>query len=279
MQADLHVHTTASDGTESPEEVVAKADLIGLGCLAIADHDTLEGIPPAVEEGVRRGLEVIPAIELAAHHGGREVHVLGYLVDVNSGPLLSDLAFFRRTRVERVERMVRKLKGLGLSIDLGRVMEIAGPGSVGRPHVARALVEKGFVDSLEDAFGLYIGEGKPGFEPRFKYTPAQAVRIIRQAGGVAVLAHPGLAPDHGLIPALAPGGLQGIEVYHPGHTPEIAGHYLDCCRRYGLVATGGSDYHGGNHKKHNHLGSCTVSCQVVEQIRRLARANREGGAV
>ncbi len=275
MQADLHVHTTASDGTDSPEEVVAQAVSIGLKTLAVADHDTLEGIHPALEEGRRRNLEVIPAVELATDYSGREIHVLGYLVDIESGSLHSELAFFRRTRLERVTRMVHRLNGMGLAITLQRVLEIAGGGSVGRPHIARALVEKGFVESAEEAFGLYIGEGKPAFEPRFKYTPAQAVAVVRLAGGVAVLAHPGLSPDDGLIQELVPEGLQGIEVYHPCHTPEMVSHYLKLCRQYGLVATGGSDYHGKDHSKHNRLGACAVSRRVVEEIRLLARENRE----
>lgn len=277
MLADLHVHTTASDGTDSPEEVVARAAAMGLGALAIADHDTLDGIQPALEEGRRRGLEVLPAIEMGTEHHGQEIHMLGYMIDINSGKLLEELDFFRRTRLDRVTRMVRRLNRLGFPITLRRVLEIAGPGSVGRPHIARAMVETGLVESMEEAFYLYIGEGKPGFEPRFKYSPARAVRLIRDAGGVAVLAHPGLAQADDRIPALITQGLQGIEVYHPGHTPGVAEHYLKTCRQYGLLATGGSDYHGMESKKHNLLGAFTVSCRVVEQIKELARANRELG--
>lgn len=273
MQADLHVHTTASDGTDSPEEVVAQAAAMGLGALAIADHDTLDGIQPAVEEGRRRGLEVLPAIEMGTEHHGQEIHMLGYMIDVTSQKLQGELEFFRRTRLERVTRMVQRLNILGFPITLQRVLEIAGPGSVGRPHIARAMVETGQVESLEEAFDLYIGEGRPGFEPRFKCSPAQAVRLIRLAGGVAVLAHPGLAEADDLIPALIPEGLQGIEVYHPGHIPGVVEHYLKLCKRYGLLATGGSDYHGMESKKHNRLGAFTVSCRVVEQIKILARAN------
>lgn len=274
MRADLHVHTTASDGTDSPEEVVARAASIGLGLLAIADHDTLEGIQPAVEEGLKRNVEVMPAIELGTEHRGQEIHILGYMIDTCNGRLRSELAFFRDTRTERVTRMVHRLNKLGFSISMPRVLEIAGQGSVGRPHIARAMVEKGFVGSVEEAFDHYLGEGKPGFEPRLKCTPAQAVHIIRLAGGVAVLAHPGLSPDDGLISTLIPEGLQGIEVYHPSHAPEVRNHYLRLCEHYGLVATGGSDYHGKEGKKHNRLGECTVSRRVADRIRDLARENR-----
>lgn len=276
MQADLHVHTTASDGTDSPEEVVARAAAMGLGALAIADHDTLEGIHPAMEEGRRRNLEVLPAIELGTDHRGREIHILGYMIDVSNDHLLSQLAFFRKTRSERVIRMVDRLNKLGFPITLERVLEMAGCGSVGRPHIARALVEKGFAKSLEEAFDRFIAEGRPGFEPRSKCTPAQAVHIIRLAGGVAVLAHPGLGQDDDLIPALIPEGLQGIEAYHPGHSPEASRYYLKICERHGLVATGGSDYHGENYKL-NRLGACTVPCRVVDQIKSLAWENRKAG--
>lgn len=277
MLADLHVHTTASDGTESPEEVVAQAASTGLGALAVADHDTVEGIEPAVEEGRRRGLEVLPAIELGTEHLGREIHMLGYMIDVCSPEFLEELAFFRDTRLERVTRMVARLNRLGLRISLQRVLEIAGSGSVGRPHIARALVEKGLAWSVEEAFNRYIGEGRPGFEPRFKYSPARAVRLVRRAGGVAVLAHPGLAGAEYLVPPLVTEGLLGIEVYHPGHSPEVIKFLLGLCQQYGLVATGGSDYHGPGGDRNNRLGACTVPGRVVEQIKALARAVRKEG--
>ncbi len=277
MQADLHVHTTASDGTDSPGEVVARAALMGLGALAIADHDTLEGINAAVEEGRRRSLEVLPAIELGTGHRGREIHILGYMIDVDDEHLLSQLAFFRKARSERVIRMVDRLNKLGFPITLERVQEMAGYGSVGRPHIARAMVDQGFVGSVEEAFDRFIAEGRPGFEPRNKCTPAQAVHIIRRAGGVPVLAHPGLGQDDDLIPVLIPEGLQGIEAYHPGHFPEACRRYLDICGRYGLVATGGSDYHGMD-SKNNRLGACTVPLGVVDRIKILAQENRKKAA-
>lgn len=279
MLADLHVHTTASDGTDSPEEVVMRAVAGGLGALAVADHDTLDGIPAAVEEGRRRGLEVLPAIELGTEINSQEIHLLGYLINLNSEALQAELANFRRARRERVTRMISRLNKLGFPVTLERVLEIAGYGSVGRPHIARALVETGRVYSMEEAFNLYIGEGRPGFVPRYKYTPVQGVRLIRNAGGVPVLAHPGLNKSDDFILSLIAEGLQGIEVYHPSHTPQSVGRYREFCLAHGLIATGGSDYHGKGSEKHNLLGACTVPYEVVEQLKGLARANRgEDGA-
>ncbi|MFZ5596251.1 MAG: PHP domain-containing protein [Bacillota bacterium] len=275
MLADLHVHTTASDGTESPEGVVARAVLLGLGALAIADHDTMEGIPPAMEEGRRLGIDVLPAVEIGAEYGGREVHILGYMMDINDKPLLEELSFFRRARVERLGRIVGRLNDLGLPVTRERILEIAGSGSVGRPHIARALLETGKVGSVQEAFDLYLAEGKPGYEPRVRCDPARAVHLIRNAGGVPVIAHPGLSKAGELIPVLISEGLQGIEVYHPSHSPEAGEYYLGLCRAHGLLATGGSDYHGEGSKKHSHLGASTVHYRVVEQLRGLAEKNSE----
>lgn len=274
MLADLHVHTTASDGMDSPREVVARAASLGLGALAIADHDTVDGIEPAMEEGKRRRIDVLAAVELGTEHGGREVHMLGYLVDVRSGEFLERLAFFRGARLERAVRMVDKLRNLGFPITYERVAGLAGFGTVGRVHIARAMIETGGVKSVEEAFNLYIGEGRPGYEPRTKCTPAEAVRIIRGAGGVPVLAHPGLSGAGELIPDLITVGLQGVEVYHPGHSQELSRYYLELSRRYGILATGGSDYHGEDSKKHNRLGAFTVHYRVVEEIKELSRGNR-----
>lgn len=271
MWADLHVHTTASDGTDTPREVVARAAAAGLSAIAIADHDTLEGIRPAAEAGKKIGLEVIPAIELGTEQEGREIHVLGYLIDLNNEDFLRRLTFFRRTREERGLKIVNILKHMGIKISYEQVLQFSGGGSVGRPHIARALVQSGVVGSLEEAFHIYIGNGKCAYVPRFKYSPLEAVRLIRKAGGVAVLAHPGLGQgyDHFILP-LVKEGLQGLEVYHPGHDLEMSRHYLEFCKRYGLLATGGSDYHGSSHREHNNLGKVKVSYGVVESLWQLA---------
>jgi len=269
MLADLHVHTTASDGTDSPATVVARAAEIGLTALAVADHDTLEGIREAESAGARYGVEVLPAIELGTELGGKEIHILGYLLDPNDLVLQEHLASFRRSRRQRAESMVEKLRHMGFGITNNRVLEIAGSGSVGRPHIARALAETGAVSSVGEAFEKYIGYGKPAYESRVKYLPSEAVRLIRRSGGVAVFAHPGMAGCDALIPALVDAGLQGLEVYHPGHYPATSDHYRRLCRQYNLLATGGSDYHGSSHQEHKKLGAATVDYRVVREMKRL----------
>ncbi len=269
MIADLHVHTTASDGSDTPETVVFKAAAIGLAALAIADHDTLEGVGEAIHAGDRYGVEVLPAIELGTELGDKEIHILGYLVNTDSRELLDRLSFFRDSRLKRAVSIVEKLQRMGFDLNYERVLEIAGSGSVGRPHIARALLEAGAVESMAQAFEKYIGNGKPAFEPRYKCSPSEAVRIIRKAGGVAVFAHPGIAGCDKIIPSLAEEGLQGLEVYHPGHDRAVSYHYERICRQYGLLATGGSDYHGSYHREHNKLGEATVDYEVVRELKKL----------
>ncbi len=274
MKADLHVHTTASDGTDSPEEVVAKAASIGLGCLAITDHDTIKGIKPAIEAGKKYKVEIIPAVELSAEYDGKETHILGYMIDVENQALNSKLSFLCTARENRIYDILRSLKKINIDLDFDRVSEIAGGGSIGRPHIAMAMIEQGIVSTLDEAFGLYIGEGKPGFIPRYKLSTAQAVKIIRNAGGVAVLAHPGDSFDEKLISSLIKEGVQGIEAHHPSHKPETSELYVKICKSYGLVATGGSDYHGEG-RNSNFLGSCTVDGQTVDRLKSLAKSGKQ----
>lgn len=270
MPCDLHVHTTASDGTESPQEVVEKAKRLGLSALAITDHDTVKGIAPALEAGCRFGIAVLPGVELAAEEGEREVHILGYLFDPHHPALARELARFEKARLERVEKMVKKLRAMGVPLELERVLELAGGGTVGRPHVARALVELGAVGSVAEAFARYLDRHRPAYVPRLKFAPEEAVLLIRRAGGVAVLAHPGLSQCRDIIPRLVSAGLRGLEVYHPEHPPDLVDYYREFCRRYGLVATGGSDYHGTDHRKYNRLGETTAPDEVVEKLIELA---------
>jgi hypothetical protein len=270
MSVDLHVHTTASDGADNPGEVVHKAKKINLRAIAITDHDTFGGLHEALMAAGDTGVEVLPGIELSAEYRGKEVHVLGYLMNVTDSNLARHLDFFKQSREERIMRIVHKLQKLNIPISMPEVLSQAGNGTVGRPHVARVLIKKGVVDSVGEAFEEYIGQGGCAFVPRVKYTPAKVVGLIRRAGGVAVLAHPGLARVDNCIPRLVDEGLQGIEVYHPQHSRIDIEHYLHVARRFRLLVTGGSDYHGRDARGNEALGTATVGYNVVEELYSLA---------
>lgn len=271
MQVDLHVHTTASDGTATPVEVVVMAKSLGLGAIAITDHDTLEGIEPALDAGRLHKIEVIPGIELGSEHGGEEIHILGYLVELHNREFLEKLTLFRDTRVHRMEKMVKKLQELGLPVALDRVTAISGSGSLGRPHLAAALVEAGIVKTTSEAFDRYIGTGRPAYIPRYKLEPVEAVRLIRAAGGAPVLAHPGLNNSARLVEELIEAGLAGLEAYHPAHSWEQASYYHRLAVEHGLIVTGGSDYHGPGHNAGNRLGSDTVPYSVIDELKQQSQ--------
>jgi hypothetical protein len=268
MSADLHIHTTASDGAYSPAEIVALAKSIGLGAIAITDHDTLEGIGPALAAGYLHKIEVVPGIELGAEHQGEEIHVLGYLVELHDRDFLEKLKLFRESRVVRMEKIVKKLQGIGLPVAMNMVKAIAGEGSLGRPHLAAAMVQAGAVKTIEEAFENYIGFGCPAYVPRYKLKPVEAVRLIRSAGGVPVLAHPGLNNSSRLLEELIGAGLAGLEAFHPIHSWEQAFYYQRLAEEHGLIVTGGSDFHGTGHKTGCSLGSNTVPDSVVEELKK-----------
>lgn len=274
MPVDLHVHTNASDGTDSPEEVVGKAKALGLEAIAITDHDTLEGIEEAFCAGLRHKIEIIPGIELGAECRGEEVHVLGYLVELHNRKFLDKLKLFREARVDRIKKMVVNLQKLGVAVDINRVMAISGSGSVGRPHLGAALVEAGVVENVSEAFKKYIGAGCPAYVPRYKIKPVEAVRHILSAGGVPVLAHPGLTNAGRLLGELIAAGLAGLEAYHPAHSMEQANYYCRLARENGLVVTGGSDYHSPWHKAGRRLGIKTVPYNVVNELKRAKSTNK-----
>lgn len=269
MTVDLHVHTTASDGQDTPQQVVALAREKGLRAVAITDHDTIAGIGPATFAGKLLGLEVVPGVELSTVCGNNEVHILGYLMNIGHPEFLEHLNTFKRARVDRAEKIVRRLQEINIDLSMDRVLALAGNGSVGRPHIARALVDMGVVTSVAGAFDELLGTGKPAFVPRFKLTPVQAVQLIANAGGVPVFAHPGLVKHDAMVAKLVEVGLRGLEVYHPDHSAAMSRHYLALCRQYGLLVTGGSDYHGSSMNNHSNLGQSTVAYEVVQEMKRL----------
>ncbi len=267
-RADLHVHTRASDGASTSEEVVAMALRAGLDALGIADHDTVDGVRPALEAARDTALEIVPGVEINTDYRRAEVHVLGYLFRPDHPMLEERLTQLRVGRLARVQEMVAKLKSLRLHVELERVLELAGDGSVGRPHVAQAMVEKGYVVSMREAFDRYLGRGRPAYVERARFSPAEAVRLVIAAGGVPVLAHPGLGGDDLLVEELVAEGLAGLEVYHPDHTPEIVVHLLRLAVRHDLVVTGGSDYHAPGASCGAPVGQVTVPHDTVDALRR-----------
>lgn len=270
-KTDLHIHTSASDGSATPVEVVEEALRKRLKAIAITDHDVIEGIKPALEAAKGTCLEVIPGVEINTEGAGHEVHILGYFINVDNPVFKAQLDFLRNARESRAEKIVRRLQELGIDIEWKRVLEIAGEGSVGRPHIGLAMMEKGYVSSVQEAFQKYVGYGCPAYVPRYKIEPTEAVRIIKSAGGAAVMAHPGLSQRDDLIPELVAAGICGLEVYYPTHTPAQTEYYLNIARQYNLLATGGSDYHGYGPNFRSEMGEITVPYTVAEKLRQFAR--------
>jgi predicted metal-dependent phosphoesterase TrpH len=274
---DLHTHTIASDGTLRPRELVAEAAKRGVRVLAVTDHDSTEGLAEAIEEARRHPpLTIVPGIEINCDVEGAEIHILGYCMDYEAPWFQEFCRAQREERRARVYRMAERLAALGMPIDVERVFALVQEGSAGRPHVARVMVERGYVKTVREAFDKYLAADKPGHVPRKKLTPEDAVRLLRRAGGVPVFAHPGLSDRDELVPALVAAGLMGIECYYSEHSATQRGAYVDLCRRYDLVATGGSDFHGPSVRAAV-LGNPTVPLAVWDALQAkaaLARASR-----
>jgi|DewCreStandDraft_1066081.scaffolds.fasta_scaffold00011_54 predicted metal-dependent phosphoesterase TrpH len=266
-RVDLHAHTTASDGTLRPAELVKLALERGLTVLGITDHDSTEGIAEALQAAAGTPLRIIPGVEINTDVPAGEVHVLGYFIDTANEALQRQLSLQRSGREARARLMVEKLAALGLHISWERVLELAQGGAIGRPHIAQALVERGYVATPAEAFEKYIGHGGPAYVERTKLTPAEAVALIRQAGGVPVLAHPTFSPAYeALVAELVEAGLAGLECYYAGYDQETVVHLLMLAQRHGLIPTGGSDFHGLALKEGADLGSVYVPPEVVEQL-------------
>jgi 3',5'-nucleoside bisphosphate phosphatase len=248
-RADLHCHSSASDGTRPPPEVVARAAAAGLSAFALTDHDTIAGIAEAAA-ALPHGLTLIGGMELSCRRDGHSVHLLGYLFDPAHEELAAETRAIRASRVDRAKAMVTKLNELGAGVTWEQVSRIAGFGVIGRPHIARAMIEAGVVSSVDEAFTPeWIGPGGRAHVRRYALDPAEGIRLVHAAGGATVLAHPlavtrgWMVPD-GLISELAQEGLDGVEVAHPDHDLAQRDHLLAVARRLGLAATGGSDDHG-----------------------------------
>jgi len=269
---DLHTHTTASDGSLSPRELVREAVKRGVRVLAITDHDSTDGMAEALDEASRHPpLTLVPGIEINCDVDGGEIHILGYLLDYETEWFQDFCRAQRAERAARVHRIAARLAELGMPIDPQEVFDLVKEGSAGRPHIAQVMVNCGYVKSVREAFDKYLRAGGPAHVPRKKLSPQEAVALLRKARGVPVLAHPGLAGKDELIPALVEAGLMGIECYYQEHSAAQTAGYLQMCKDLGLVATGGSDFHGLRSGRTNPLGTPPVPLSVYEALQAKAR--------
>lgn len=275
MAVDLHIHTTASDGAYTPSQVVEEAKRLGFIAIGITDHDTMDGVEEAIALGEKVGLEVIPGIELNTDYHDREVHILGYYPDHHSQEFQGILEELRDARTNRIKQMVANLNQLGYKISYERVQEIAGEGSIGRPHLAKAILEAGYAKEWSEVFERLIGSECPAYVPRTKLTPREAVELILKVGGVPVLAHPGLNNLDEMIPDLVDAGLLGIEVFHYDHTAEQVAHYLQVAAEYQLIVTGGSDCHGPGVKSGVRLGEVMLPNGYLRTLKEAKKSLEE----
>ena len=272
-KADLHMHTTYSDGSHSPYELIKKAKSAGLDVISITDHDSVSGLDEAIAISKEFEIEIVPGMELSATLNGSEFHILGYFMDYHDKVLVEYLAGFRQERLRRAERIVNKLNKMNIPLRMESVLASATGDSVGRPHIANALVNEGHAQSYHQAFNKYIGDGRPAFERKAEFSPEQTVRLISQSGGLSFLAHPGHSLSDELLFRLIKAGLDGIEVVHPSHSPEHVRYYRGIVNEYCLLESGGSDFHGGQKGDDHVLGNVGIPVSTVDIMRRRLFTN------
>ena len=280
IKADLHLHSTASDGSVRPADLPRRADKHGVDIIALTDHDSLQGVQEASRAAREVGIELISGVELTAYAPAKEgdsdveIHVLGLFVDPEAGELTEELENLREIRVERVRKIARLLQEEGCDIAAQDILDRASDGAVGRAHVAEELVSLGICNNLREAFQKYIGINKPAYVPKKEFTPAQAMELIHKAGGVSVYAHPGVGRESSrLIREMAAEGLDGVEVHYPTHTAQQEKEFMDLAEELELAVSGGSDFHGES-KPEIEIGSETVSRVEVKELRKRCRIDR-----
>lgn len=268
MKADLHIHSTSSDGHFSPTEIVQMSNKLGLEVISITDHESVEGVAPAIKATHEfPGIMVIPGVEVSTDIPHGEIHLLGYFINFQDSVLIDRLLSLRHSRQVRAKKMVGKLSNMGIGIKWERVKEIAGDASIGRPHIAQAMMERGYVPNFREAFTKYIGREGPAYVEREKMTPVEAVELLVNAGGLPVLAHPvDIDNLDELIPELIDSGLAGIEVYYNGYSDDKIGKLESLAKKYSLLATGGSDFHGIDNSNDSQLGSISIPSECVYQL-------------
>ncbi len=265
--ADLHIHTNFSDSTFSVREVVQRAKSLGLSCISICDHDTVQALDECKRFCQLEGIDFVPGIELTCQYKNQEIHILGYFVDYNDNELCRILDSLREQRRQRIYAISQKLKSLGVALEPEEILSSVSPqAAVGRLHVAQALVKKKIVTSLKEAFLRFIGEKAPGYVARFRFSPQEGISILRRARALPVLAHPFKSHCDPIIPDLVENGLEGIEVFYPEHSPQIIEYYMHLAQKYGLLITGGSDCHGLAKKKIL-MGEIKLPYRYVEKLK------------
>jgi hypothetical protein len=269
--ADLHLHTQFSDGTFTPEELAGHGARLGFAALALTDHDSVEGCARMAAACAAAGIEFIIGAELTAEHEDTEVHILGYFLDAENQTLLTEIARFQAVRQQRIHEMVARLNGVNVPLAAESVFALANCKSPGRPHVARALVKAGLVGHLDEAFEKYLKKGRPAWVPKTKVSALESVGLIHQAGGLAVMAHPGLNRTDEIIPALVDAGLDGIECFHTKHSTALSERYLEIADRFHLLVTGGSDCHGFSKGKPL-IGGVKLPYAHVEKMKQAVAA-------
>jgi len=268
MSADLHTHTNFSDGSFSPEELVAEAKKIGLSYLAVTDHDTVDGVRYLYENNLypNKGIKIIPGIEISANHPAHDVHIVGYNIDIYDGKLDEMINEISESRWIRFSEIIKKLQENKYPIREADVLQVAGGSrSIGRFHVARVLVKAGYFKTVREAFDKVLGKGKPAYAPRYFPEINEVIEVIHQAGGQAVLAHPKLVGDNVLVEEICK-IIDALEVYYPCHTEEDTQRYKTLASQYNLLVTGGSDFHGTASRFVNALGEFTISDELAEKF-------------
>ena len=274
---DLHTHTTASDGRCTPEELVSRAQAAGVRVLAVTDHDTLAGCPAASAACARAKMTFVPGIEVTAVAEGADIHVLGYFVQTNSAALLSFLSEQRQRRVDRIREMIDRLATHGIALDAQAILAPAltdSSKSVGRPWIARGLVEGGHVPNIAEAFNRWLSRGRPAFVPRVGASPEEVFERIHAGGGIASLAHPGLLKHDEWLPQYAQNGLDALEVYHSDHDELTTAHYLGIAKTLRLGVSGGSDFHADDAHGGGQPGKVSLPQKHYEGLLRLRAARR-----
>lgn len=272
---DLHLHTTASDGTCGVQELVDRARNVGIRTMSVTDHDTIASVGEAARAAAAYGMDMIPGIEITAVQGGRDVHVLGYFIPEDAPGLQDMLVTQRGNRVERAKEIAARLEALGVPIDVAPLIEGAatsGGKALARPQIARALIAAGHVGSVAEAFDRYLSETGPAYVPHRGASPADVVRLVAAAGGLSSLAHPGQLKRDDLIPSLVDAGLGALEAFHSSHDADTQAHYVALAERYGLGISGGSDYHGDGARRSEFFGVTNLPVQYFQDL--LARAAR-----